>query len=114
MIFVLDAGNTHTVLGVFEEGTLRNEWRIRTDRRKTEDELGVLVKSLFDLKGISFSDINGLIISSVVPPLIEILEKMSMDYFVLNPFIIERKEVDPHFDLIYSSRRNVGADNIDI
>src|SRR5690625_3762670 len=112
MIFVLDAGNTHTVLGVFEEGTLRNEWRIRTDRRKTEDELGVLVKSLFDLKGISFSDINGLIISSVVPPLIEILEKMSMDYFDLKPLIIGRKEVDPHLAMNYPYPREVGADRI--
>src|SRR5690625_6445736 len=101
MIFVLDAGNTHTVLGVFEEGTLRNEWRIRTDRRKTEDELGVLVKSLFDLKGISFSDINGLIISSVVPPLIEILENMTMEYFDLKQLIIRWKVVDCHLTINY-------------
>ena len=83
MIFVLDSGNTHTVLGVFSEGKLTYEWRIKTDRHKTEDEFGILIKSLFDSKGIAFNDIKGLIISSVVPPLVDALERMSYKYFDL-------------------------------
>lgn len=112
MIFVLDAGNTHTVLGVFEKDELKYEWRIKTDRHKTEDEFGILMKTLFDMEGISFSQINGLIISSVVPPLIEILEKMSYDYFQLKPLIIGRDDIDPHLAMNYPYPKEIGADRI--
>src|SRR5690349_14548466 len=81
MLFVLDVGNTNTVLGVFENDDLKHDWRIKTDRHKTEDEFGMLIKSLFEHKGISLKDINGVIISSVVPPIMFSLEKMSRDYF---------------------------------
>src|SRR5690625_5842178 len=60
MIFVLDTGNTNTVLGVFKHDKLIHEWRIRTDIRKTEDEYGMLIKSLFEDRGIAFSDFKGI------------------------------------------------------
>lgn len=112
MIFVLDSGNTHTVLGVFKNDQLKYEWRIKTDRHKTEDEFGILIKTLFDLKGISFSDIKGLIISSVVPPLIEALEKMSYDYFDLKPLIIGRDDIDTQLKMNYPYPKEIGADRI--
>ena len=88
MIFVLDTGNTNTVLGVFDNGELKYEWRIKTDRYKTEDEFGILIKSLFEHRGITFADIKGVIISSVVPPIMLALEKMCSIYFGLQPLII--------------------------
>src|SRR5690625_7273522 len=91
MLFVIDVGNTNTVLGVFENKTLEHEWRIRTDRHKTEDELGMLMKSLLEHKGISFTDINGVIISSVVPPIMFALEKMCKIYFNIEPLIVGRR-----------------------
>src|SRR5690625_796569 len=112
MIFVLDIGNTNTVLGVFEEDELKYEWRIKTDRHKTEDEFGVLIKSLFDPKGISFSDINGVIISSVVPPIMKALEKMCEIYFDLLPLVIGKKEVNPFLKMEYPHPHEIGADRI--
>src|SRR5690625_3177351 len=112
MIFVLDSGNTHTVLGVFSEGKLTYEWRIKTDRHKTEDELGILIKSLFDSKGIAFNDIKGLIISSVVPPLVDALERMSYKYFDLKPLIIGRKDTRLQLAMNYPYPKEVGADRI--
>lgn len=112
MIFVLDSGNTHTVLGVFKDDQLKYEWRIKTDRHKTEDEFGILIKTLFDMKGISFSDVRGLIISSVVPPLIEVLEKMSYEYFDLEPLIIGRDEIDTQLKMNYPYPKEIGADRI--
>lgn len=112
MIFVLDSGNTHTVLGVFKDDKLKYEWRIKTDIHKTEDEFGILIKTLFDLKGITFSDVKGLIISSVVPPLIEALEKMSHDYFGIKPLIIGRDEIDPQLKMNYPYPKEIGADRI--
>lgn len=112
MIFVLDTGNTNTVLGVFKDGTLIHEWRIKTDRYKTEDEFGMLIKSLFDHKRIRFSDFSGVIISSVVPPMIVALEKMCETYFELTPFIVGRKEVEVPLPMAYPHPEEIGADRI--
>jgi len=112
MLFVLDVGNTNTVLGVFENDTLKHEWRIKTDRYKTEDEFGMLIKSLFDYTGIAFSDIHGVIISSVVPPIMFALEKMSRDYFHLDPIIIGKEDVGLYLKMNYPTPNEIGADRI--
>lgn len=112
MIFVLDAGNTNTVLGVFEKGELKHEWRIKTDQHKTEDEFGMLIRSLFDYKNISFNDISGVIISSVVPPIIVALEKMCQNYFNLKPLIVGKENVNSFLKMNYPNPAEVGADRI--
>lgn len=112
MIFVLDTGNTNTVLGVFEQDQLIYEWRIKTDIHKTEDEYGMLVKSLFDHKNISFSQFKGVIISSVVPPIMSALEKVSRNYFHLDPLIIGRENVQSFLGMRYPRPEEIGADRI--
>jgi type III pantothenate kinase len=112
MLFVLDVGNTNTVLGVFADGQLREEWRIKTDRYKTEDEFGILIKSLFDFKGISFSDIHGVIISSVVPPIMQALEKMCHIYFNMEPLVIGKEMVHSYLKMSYPNPKEIGADRI--
>ena len=64
MIFVIDIGNTNTVLGVFANGKLYYQWRIKTDRYKTEDEFAMIFKSLFNDRGLSFSQVESIVISS--------------------------------------------------
>jgi type III pantothenate kinase len=112
MIFVLDTGNTNTVLGVFKQDKLIYEWRIKTDRYKTEDEFGMLIKSLFDHKGISFNQFTGVIISSVVPPIMVALEKMCKVYFEIEPLIIGREDVNPYLTISYPHPEEIGADRI--
>lgn len=112
MLFVLDVGNTNTVLGVFKNDQLAHEWRIKTDRYKTEDEFGILIKSLFDLKGISFSDIKGIIISSVVPPIMFALEKMCHIYFDREPLIMGKEDIHSYLKMAYPNPREIGADRI--
>lgn len=112
MLFVLDVGNTNTVLGVFEKDYLKHEWRIKTDRYKTEDEFGILIKSLFDLKGISFQDIQGVIISSVVPPIMYALEKMCRIYFDREPLIMGKEDIHNYLKMSYPNPKEIGADRI--
>lgn len=57
MIMVIDVGNTHIVLGVFAGDELVASWRIGTDRRRTSDDLGMLVKNLFSFRGLDAQDI---------------------------------------------------------
>jgi type III pantothenate kinase len=112
MLFVLDVGNTNTVLGVFKNDQLLHEWRIKTDRYKTEDEFGVLIHSLFSYRGIQFSDIEGVIISSVVPPIMYALEKMSRDYFNMEAFVVKSDSVSHYIKMSYPNPKEVGADRI--
>ena len=88
MIFVFDIGNTNIVLGVYDKEELKHHWRIETNRYKTEDEYGMIIKSLFDHVGLTFSDIDGIIISSVVPPIMFSLERMCQKYFQLKPLVV--------------------------
>lgn len=112
MIFVLDTGNTNTVLGVFKNDELLYEWRIKTDRHKTEDEFGMIIRSLFDHANISFSDFEGVIISSVVPPIMIALEKMSRIYFNVEPLIIGRENVKDFLKMTYPHPQELGADRV--
>ena len=76
-LLVIDVGNTNTVLGVFQGKTLKAQWRLTTKRAQTADEYGILIRNLFHLDGIEASDISGIMIASVVPPLNALLEEMA-------------------------------------
>jgi type III pantothenate kinase len=111
MLFVIDVGNTNIVLGVYEEDELKHNWRIHTDRSKTDDEFGMLIKSLFADKGITFSQIEGAIISSVVPPLMFPLEKMCHKYLGVKPMVIG-PGLKTGLNIKADNPREVGADRI--
>ena len=69
MLLTIDVGNTNTVLGVFRGAELLAHWRLTTARDQTVDEYGILTRDLFTLAGLDPAEIDGVIISSVVPPL---------------------------------------------
>lgn len=111
MIFVLDVGNTNMVLGVYHENRLIHHWRIATSWSKTEDEYAMIVKSLFSHVGLTFSDIRGIIISSVVPPIMFSLERMCEKYFHRRPLIIG-PGMKTGLNIKYDNPKEVGADRI--
>ncbi|WP_227397280.1 type III pantothenate kinase [Jeotgalibacillus aurantiacus] len=111
MLFVLDVGNTNTVLGVYREDELLHHWRVETNRNKTEDEYGMLVKNLFEHVGLSFSDFDGIIISSVVPPVMFPLERMCKKYFNLKPLVVG-PGMKTGLNIKYDNPKEVGADRI--
>ncbi|EIJ84075.1 type III pantothenate kinase [Bacillus methanolicus] len=111
MIFVFDVGNTNIVLGVYDGDELKHHWRIETDRYKTEDEYGMIIKSLFEHVNLSFSQINGIIISSVVPPIMFALETMCQKYFHIKPLVVG-PGIKTGLNIKYENPREVGADRI--
>lgn len=111
MIFVFDVGNTNTVLGVYDGDELKYHWRIETSRNKTEDEYGMVIKSLFSHVGLTFSHIDGIIISSVVPPIMFALERMCHKYFEIKPLVVG-PGIKTGLNIKYENPREVGADRI--
>lgn len=111
MLLVIDVGNTNTVLGVFDGEGLVDHWRIGTEREKTSDEWGILFRDLFLFDQIDIRDFEGMIISSVVPPVLIMLEGMARKYFHVKPLIVG-PEIETGMPIFYDNAAEVGADRI--
>jgi len=112
MLLAIDIGNTHLVLGVFKGDQLVHSWRVVTRRNQTFDEYAVLFRNLFELEGIASKDIEGMVISSVVPPLNKTFESLARQYFSLEPLFIEATSQDLVPIPLYKPPADVGADRI--
>ncbi|AET58321.1 type III pantothenate kinase [Paenibacillus terrae] len=111
MILVVDVGNTNIVLGMYQGRELLHHYRISTSRQATADEYGVLIHNLFSMGGVLKDDIDGVIISSVVPPLVHVLEEMCDKYIGRTPLIVG-PGIKTGLNLRYENPREVGADRI--
>ncbi|MET3211022.1 UNVERIFIED_CONTAM: type III pantothenate kinase [Paenibacillus sp. PvR008] len=111
MILVVDVGNTNIVLGMYQGRELLHHYRISTSRQATADEYGVLIHNLFSMGGVFKDDIKGVIISSVVPPLVHVLEEMCDKYIGRTPLIVG-PGIKTGLNLRYENPREVGADRI--
>lgn len=111
MILVFDVGNTNIVLGVYEQKNLTHHWRVSTDKSRTVDEYGVIIKNLFDLNGLTMSQIKAVVMSSVVPPVMPTLEDLARTYFSVEPLVIG-PGVKTGMPIVYDNPREVGADRI--
>lgn len=88
MILVIDIGNTNIVLGVYEGDKLLHNWRLSTSRQSTTDEYGVMIYNLFTMTKLSVKDIEGVILSSVVPPIMHTMEMLCKKYLNKAPLIV--------------------------
>ncbi len=111
MILVLDAGNSTIDLGVYQKDLLLHHFRMETNLHKTEDEYAMQVKMFFLHAEMSFEDIEGVIISSVVPSIMYSLEEMCRKYFKVNPLIVG-PGVKTGLNIKYENPRQVGSDRI--
>lgn len=111
MLLVFDIGNTNMVVGVYKGKELVTYWRIATDRQKTADEFGMLIQSLFSYNNIDPKDIDAVIYSSVVPPIMGALEEMAERYFNCKPLVVG-PGIKTGISIMYDNPREVGADRI--
>ena len=111
MLLAVDVGNTNIVLGVYERNKLLISWRVSTNRLQTSDEYGVILKNLFKQAQMDTNALEGIIISSVVPPLMYALEEMAQRYFHLKPLIIG-PGIKTGLNLAVDNPKEVGADRI--
>ena len=111
MILVIDVGNTHTVLGLYQEETLVRQWRLLTDAERTTDEYGVLLNSLFSAADVAAAGIEGVAVSCVVPPMIKVVEALSQELFQCRPLVVG-PGTKTGMPILYDVPREVGADRI--
>ncbi len=111
MILVVDVGNTNIVLGLFKGRKLEYNWRISTNKDKTSDEYGIDIRILFEYSGVKYKEIEAVVISSVVPPVMPALEAMSVKYFGIKPLVVG-PGVKTSMPIRYDNPKEVGADRI--
>ncbi len=111
MLLAVDIGNSHTVLGVFEGELLAHHFRLSTDRQRTEDEYGVIIRALLAERGVEWSSVTDAIVASVVPPLTEHWERLLEDRLGRAPLVVG-PGVKTGMAIRYDNPREVGADRI--
>ncbi|MCD6353180.1 MAG: type III pantothenate kinase [Proteobacteria bacterium] len=111
MLLTIDIGNTNIVLGVFENKKLIQHWRIVTKQEKTEDEYGILISNLYQFSNIDIYSTTGVIISSVVPPMVRTMETLCNKFFKHKPMFVG-PGVKTGMPIRYDNPHEVGADRI--
>jgi type III pantothenate kinase len=113
MLLTLDVGNTNTVLGLYRLSSdeLVTHWRISTLRTQTADEYGVLFLNLFAMRKIEASEVDSVIISSVVPPLESTLRQVCERYFNIKPMFVE-PGIKTGMPILVDNPAELGADRL--
>lgn len=89
MLICVDVGNTNIVIGIFKGEKLISTFRLETKVLRTEDEYGLKIIDNLTYLQLKPSDIDGVIISSVVPEIDTTLEHTFKKYFNLKPLFVE-------------------------
>lgn len=111
MLLVIDVGNTNTVIGLYDGLELVHDWRIRTVVDHTVDEYGMLIYNLYKNAKIRPRSVKDIIISCVVPTMLNILEPLCEKYFNVKPLIVG-PGIRTGMPILYDNPREVGADRI--
>src|SRR5436309_13669994 len=104
MLLAVDIGNSNIVWGLFDGAKLLADWRVGTDHSKTTDEYAILLLDLLRVEGISPDRVDGVILSSVVPPLNTLFEELSENYLLCLPLVVSQ-ELDTGLTIQFISTR---------
>jgi type III pantothenate kinase len=112
MIFAVDIGNTNIVFGIFgKNGELLGNCRLNTDSMRTTDEYAATIMLLLKNREIDFGLLSGMVISSVVPPLVYTFSKLATKYFNIEPIVVG-PGIKTGVPVKFENPKEVGADRI--
>lgn len=111
MFFAIDVGNTNIKVGIFDGKKLITTFRMNSQITHTTDEYGLMLKQIPSVQGIDISQIEGAIISSVVPKVMESLHNAIVKYFGIKPIIVG-PGIKTGIKLTSSNPKEVGADRL--
>lgn len=111
MLLVLNINNTNIKIGIYRGAEFVLHWRIATDRDKTDDEYAMVLRNLFQYAGVEFAQISSVAISSVVPPLADVFDRLCRRYFSVSPLMVG-PGIKTGMRILYENPKEVGADRI--
>ena len=110
MLLAIDIGNTNVTLGLWDGQTWANQWRLRTDRARTADEYGIMLKMLLHEAEVATA-VSRVAMSSVVPPLTAVFTQLIERYLNLTPLRVNAS-LDTGIAIRTDNPPEVGADRI--
>ena len=111
MLLAVDIGNTGTDLGVFRGDKLLARWSLSSDRSRTVDEYGVLIRSLFAARELEVGEVKAMAVASVVPPLESVLQEVAQRYLSVEPLFVA-PGIRTGMPVLVDNPLEVGADRI--
>jgi type III pantothenate kinase len=111
MLLVVDVGNTQTHIGMFRAAELAEHWRFATVRRSTADELGAALRSLLELRRMTFDDVDASIVSSTVPQLRPEWTEMARRYLGQDMLVVG-PGLKTGMPIRYDNPREIGPDRL--
>lgn len=111
MLLTLDLGNTNLTIGLYDGGTLVHHWRLATDHARMPDEYGLQLLGLLQHAGRAGADLEGVSLSSVVPPLTGRLSQACREYLQQEPLVVDAG-VKTGIRILYEDPKAVGADRV--
>ncbi len=111
MNFVIDIGNSNTVIGVFKNNILLKRWRIATERNLTKDDIASKIHSLITISSLNQKEISSIVIGSVVPTWNHCWERFSIDFLNLDPVFLKHTTISG-IKIKTPNPSEVGADRI--
>jgi len=111
MLLATNINNTNTMIGLYDGTEWIASWRIKTDRAKQPDEHAMLLRNLFQHNQLSWEDVSGVALASVVPPLTASFVDMFQRYFHLEPLVVTNK-IETGVKIRIDYPAEAGADRI--
>lgn len=106
-LLCVDIGNSHTVLGLLDDGQITKHWRVATEERRTGDEWGLMVRGLLGQRVMT-----GMAICSTVPAVLHEWRDMAERRFPDVPAVVVEPGVRTGVPVQMDNPREVGADRI--
>lgn len=111
MLLCVDIGNTNITIGLYRGEELVAHWRVSTDQQKMPDEYGILLISLMARQGLESSEIRGVSVASVVPPVTDMILEMLDSYVGVEPLLVGAG-IKTGVAVRYDNPYEVGADRV--
>lgn len=111
MLLAIDIGNTNTVVGVYKGTSLKDHFRVASNRSLTADEAGFFCTGLLERMKIANEEVDKVVIASVVPPLTPTFETMAKKYFGCVPVVVS-SHIKLPITIQIDQPDQVGADRI--
>jgi len=111
MLIAIDIGNTNIKLGIFDGDELKATWNLATGIHRTSDEYGGMLLNLMERKKVSLSEITGIVLCSVVPPLLPAFVELCRKYLDSKPLVVEAG-VKTGMRIRLDNPREVGSDRV--
>jgi type III pantothenate kinase len=112
MLLAIDAGNTNLVFALVDGGQIKARWRIATEARRTADQYAVWLHQLLELEGYGKTDVDAVIIGTVVPRALHNLEVLAAKYFGVEPMVAGQGAAEWPIALDVDEPHSVGADRV--